>query len=168
VGTSLVSSVFFSVFSVMSFFKKISILCAAVQSKKLLLRRRAHPPVGPQDKGLSSPVYGAAPEVIGTVVLANKLSTNTPIIADVKQAYLDPANAKSFPRHEYAPEQPMLWTGNGYCVDNDKNFEFLKAHPDLDWSLNPRKRLEYWEFSELDRQFGAQLSEEGQARRALP
>ncbi len=44
--TSLVSSVFFSVFSVMSFFKKISILCAAVQSKKLLLRRRGEPSAG--------------------------------------------------------------------------------------------------------------------------
>ena len=63
--TSLVSSVFFSVFSAMLFFKKISILCAALQSKKLLLRGGAQggPPIGPGDVVPSGPSIGPSTNV---------------------------------------------------------------------------------------------------------
>jgi hypothetical protein len=108
----------------MSFFKKISILCAAVQSKKLLMRRRANPPAHQVE----------SVRVVGDLVPVGEALAfySGFVITDLEHAYLHPEN---YLEHDVVDLKKVLWTGIGYCLNTPKNREFLKKYPDLDWYL---------------------------------
>jgi hypothetical protein len=102
----------------MSFFKKISILCAAVQSKKLLLRTTRSADQGP------------------IVVLASTLPHYTPIVHLTEDLYRGRGGVSTlYSSESMEGDATVLKTPEGYCLNIPVNIKFLKAHPNLDWSL---------------------------------
>ncbi len=153
--TSLVSSVFFSVFSAMLFFKKISILCAAVQSKKLLLRRGAVASEG--NPANLDPTHAGNPDVyrpLGRLPIppANPrkfvliplrlISDDIPVYLDIELGYFDDRYSY-FLASQLRESDATVWlTGGKYWLNNDVNRDFLQDHPNLNWGLSVDARRE--------------------------
>ncbi len=122
--TSLVSSVFFSVFSVMSFLKFLMFF-AAVQSKKLLRTKRSAD---------QSTILGHGGI---SVVLSHDLPVGAVVVDNIEGLYRG-RRIVSYPGNfmQLYDVPTVLKTPGGYCLNIPVNIEFLQAHPDLDWSLS--------------------------------